>query len=153
MNPSPLSTGIIRQVGRLFSHLPQFPPSAAMATALNLGPASQLDGETLARLNGRVLRIVVVDAGLRFTLRCDGRFFRPGFSSDTADVTISASVHDFGLLALRREDPDTLFFARRLRIEGDTELGLMVKNALDALDTAKLAPFLERLAPLGRRLD
>jgi hypothetical protein len=35
-------------------------------------------------------------------------------------------------LALRREDPDTLFFTRRLVLEGDTELGLALKNALDA---------------------
>jgi len=40
----------------------------------------------------------------------------------------------FLALALRREDPDTLFFSRRLVLEGDTELGLALKNALDALD-------------------
>lgn len=38
------------------------------------------------------------------------------------------------LLARRVEDPDTLFFARRLIMEGDTELGLVVKNALDAVE-------------------
>ena len=37
-------------------------------------------------------------------------------------------------LMLREEDPDTLFFSRRLRIEGDTELGLIVKNLLDSVD-------------------
>jgi predicted lipid carrier protein YhbT len=37
-------------------------------------------------------------------------------------------------LAKRQEDPDTLFFNRRLSMEGDTELGLIVKNALDALE-------------------
>jgi predicted lipid carrier protein YhbT len=31
-------------------------------------------------------------------------------------------------------DADTLFFDRRLSIEGDTELGLLLKNTLDALD-------------------
>jgi len=35
--------------------------------------------------------------------------------------------------ALRREDPDTLFFTRRLVLEGDTALGLEIKNTLDAL--------------------
>jgi predicted lipid carrier protein YhbT len=35
---------------------------------------------------------------------------------------------------LREEDPDTLFFARRLTIEGDTELGLVAKNLLDGID-------------------
>jgi predicted lipid carrier protein YhbT len=38
------------------------------------------------------------------------------------------------LLLTRREDPDALFFSRRLVSEGDTELGLTVKNLLDALD-------------------
>lgn len=37
-------------------------------------------------------------------------------------------------LAQRQVDPDTLFFSRRLVMEGDTELGLIVKNALDALE-------------------
>ena len=43
-------------------------------------------------------------------------------------------LEDFWLLATRREDPDTLFFNRRLAIEGDTETGLYVKNMLDALE-------------------
>ena len=34
----------------------------------------------------------------------------------------------------RREDPDTLFFNRRLCIEGDTATGVHVKNLLDALE-------------------
>jgi predicted lipid carrier protein YhbT len=43
-------------------------------------------------------------------------------------------VEDYWQLATRREDPDTLFFSRRLCIEGDTETGVHVKNLLDALD-------------------
>jgi predicted lipid carrier protein YhbT len=37
-------------------------------------------------------------------------------------------------MMLREEDPDTLFFNRKLIIEGDTELGLIVKNLLDSVD-------------------
>lgn len=29
---------------------------------------------------------------------------------------------------MREEDPDTLFFNRKLQIEGDTELGLITKT-------------------------
>ncbi|HLV27960.1 MAG TPA: SCP2 sterol-binding domain-containing protein, partial [Burkholderiaceae bacterium] len=43
-------------------------------------------------------------------------------------------------LIQRGEDPDTLFFSRRLVMEGDTELGLLVKNTLDALDMDVLRP-------------
>lgn len=38
------------------------------------------------------------------------------------------------MIAGRKEDPDTLFFQRRLSIQGDTELGLEVKNLLDNID-------------------
>ena len=37
-------------------------------------------------------------------------------------------------LAMRKEYPDTLFFSRRLSMQGDTELGLLLKNTLDALE-------------------
>lgn len=54
--------------------------------------------------------------------------------TSSPDLTLATTVADFLAVALRREDPDTLFFSRRLSIEGDTELGLLVKNTLDALD-------------------
>jgi predicted lipid carrier protein YhbT len=48
-------------------------------------------------------------------------------------VVISASAADLVRLALRRVDAVTLFFSRRLTMEGDTELGLVLKNTLDAI--------------------
>ncbi|CAH0534318.1 Ubiquinone biosynthesis accessory factor UbiJ [Vibrio stylophorae] len=50
------------------------------------------------------------------------------------DVSFSANTNDLILVAGRKEDPDTLFFQRRLRIEGDTELGLELKNLMDNID-------------------
>jgi len=44
-------------------------------------------------------------------------------------------------MMLREEDPDTLFFKRKLQIEGDTELGLITKNLLDSVEW----PFAEQL--------
>lgn len=46
------------------------------------------------------------------------------------DVRVAASLEDYILLANQQADPDTLFFQRRLVIEGDTELGLIVKNLI-----------------------
>ncbi|MNC75747.1 SCP-2 sterol transfer family protein [compost metagenome] len=51
-----------------------------------------------------------------------------------ADVSFSGEANDLILIAARKQDPDTLFFQRRLQIEGDTELGLYVKNLMDAID-------------------
>lgn len=128
---------------RLLGQLPQWPPSAVLATALNVELAERLDQGALALLRGKVIRIVVRDAGIGFTLSFDGSVFRPRSAAAAADVTISASAWDFALLATRKEDPDTLFFARRLSMDGDTEIGLIVKNMLDGVD----------LAPLAARLD
>ena len=47
---------------------------------------------------------------------------------------MSGNIHDFLLMLTRKEDPDTLFFQRRLSIQGDTGLGLSVKNFLDSID-------------------
>jgi len=61
-----------------------------------------------------------------------------------------ADVRDFLLLWLHREDADTLFFNRRLTLEGNTEPGLFVKNTLDALEIPVLDIFLP--GPEGRHI-
>lgn len=50
------------------------------------------------------------------------------------EATIRGSLSAFKTLAERRQDPDQLFFQRQLVIEGDTELGLGLKNLLDSLE-------------------
>ena len=65
----------------------------------------------------------------------------------TLDVIFTGNTNDLLMIAARREDPDTLFFQRRLRIEGDTELGLTVKNLLDAIDPERM-PALQQLADM-----
>ena len=50
------------------------------------------------------------------------------------DVVFSASVDALVLMASQKVDPDTLFFSRKLKITGDTELGLEIKNLFDQFD-------------------
>lgn len=106
-------------------------------------------------LEARVLCVDVRDAGI--VLRLSGRQRRL-IVPDTqrrVDVRIGGDAYEFLLLLSRREDPDTLFFQRRLRIEGDTELGLHVKNFLDAWEPPPgvralqhaAASFLDRISP------
>jgi O2-independent ubiquinone biosynthesis accessory factor UbiT len=85
----------------------------------------------LEPLRGKILRLEVPGLPFAPQLTLDAIGLRPAFGK--ADVTVRASLADYAALALRREDPDTLFFSRRLVIEGDTALGLIVKNALDSL--------------------
>ena len=86
----------------------------------------------LEPLRGKVLRLELKQIGFGPQLTIHGWGIRPALGRP--DVTVRASLRDYFALALRREDPDTLFFTRRLVIEGDTELGLVVKNALDSID-------------------
>jgi len=121
-------------VGALLSSLPAYPGSLLLVGALNLVLARQLPDDVCQRLLDKKLRIHVRDARLTFDFAWNGRRFAACAPQQGADLTLSASAHDFLRLAQRQEDPDTLFFSRRLSIEGDTELGLVVKNALDALE-------------------
>lgn len=94
--------------------------------------------ERLPELNGKRICLTFTDTRSALHFRIEQGCFRRQ-STDARetrawDVRISGTLHDFLLLATRREDPDTLFFNRRLNIEGDTETGLHVKNLLDALD-------------------
>jgi len=135
-------------VAGLVSHLPQWPPSAVLCAGLNLLFLPTLETETKQRLTDRIVAIQVSDAGLDCRVSL-GRFgFLPALRR-APEVTIRACAWDYYRLARRLEDPDTLFFSRRLAIEGDTELGLLVKNALDAIDwsrlTGRLGPVIERL--------
>jgi len=122
-------------LARLNAHLPQLPPTLALTSALNLASESFLPRAALTPLMGCHLCVCVTDAGLKldFTLGRHERFY-PCNPETEADLTISASMRDFIALALREEDADTLFFGRRLRMEGDTSLGVLVKNALAATE-------------------
>jgi predicted lipid carrier protein YhbT len=121
-------------LARVGTRLPQLPPTLALVAGLNLALDRVLPRDTLEPLIGKRLLLRVTDAGmaLRFTLTPRG--FRPLFDGHAPDLTISASTRDYLALALREEDPDTLFFSRRLLMEGETDLGLLVKNTLDAVD-------------------
>jgi len=88
----------------------------------------------LAPIEGLRLCLIISDTGnlWRFRVRAGQLFPQP--AGENSDVSIRGALADFLLLATRGEDPDTLFFARRLSLEGDTEAGLFIKNQLDALE-------------------
>lgn len=127
---------IVSRIGR---RLPQLPPVLALTLALNLALGRWLPREPLAPLVGKRFAIRVTDAGLTLRFALDERGFHPSFDMGLADLTISARMRDFFALATREEDADSLFFNRRLLMEGDTELGLLVKNTLDALELPSIA--------------
>lgn len=132
-------------LARLGSKLPQLPPTLALVTGLNLALGRLLPREPLEPLIGKRFSIHVLDAGMTLRFAYGQRGFRPLFDAAKPDLTLSARSRDFIALLMREEDPDTLFFNRRLLMEGDTDLGLLVKNTLDGIDlprfdAARLSP-------------
>lgn len=128
-------------LGRLLGLLPRKPGSQLFVAGLNLALAPHLPIDICSMLEGRSLRIEVADARLCFDYTWSANRFRAAaHGSSSPDLTIRADAVDFHRLIQRGEDPDTLFFSRRLVMEGDTELGLMVKNTLDAIDMEVLKP-------------
>ena len=133
-------------VGSVLSRLPAYPGSLLFVSALNVALRPQLATDVTAMLVGKKLRLRVTDAQWAFDFEWRKDRFSATQNTGDADLTISASAYDFVLLARRLEDPDTLFFSRRLSMEGDTELGLLVKNTIDAIELPVFN--LERYLPL-----
>jgi len=131
--------------------LPEWPPAMLLSAALNLAlRTGLLSRSALEPAADKRVRIESESPRIGVTVSLRGGSFVP--AGGRPDVVIRAQPRDYLALALRREDPDTLFFTRRLAIEGDTELGLIVKNALDAIDWDALPRPLARLsARLARR--
>jgi predicted lipid carrier protein YhbT len=127
-----------RPLARLIGRLPALPASMAMSALLNLLAWRGLSDLDWRSLRGRRFCVRVTDTGMRMFFSVDDKGFRPQVA-ETADVVFSATALDFARLALRQEDPDTLFFNRRLLIEGNTDLGLQVKNMLDSVEIETLA--------------
>ncbi|EBD2614761.1 SCP2 domain-containing protein [Salmonella enterica] len=94
------------------------------------------DGE-LEFLEGYWLSIHVRDIGLKWYTTVENEKLIVSQQAD-ADVSFSADASDLLMIAARKQDPDTLFFQRRLVIEGDTELGLYVKNLMDAIELEQM---------------
>jgi len=113
---------------------------------------SIVDGD-LEFLTNKILKVSVKDAGINWQLSYINNqltVLSPK-TTNTADVIISGTARTFVLLASRKEDPDTLFFRRELSIEGDTELGLEVKNLLDSIELDVLPTiFQQTLSGLGK---
>ena len=86
-----------------------------------------------AELHGRSFALRITDLGALVRFRCESGSFRPLLTgTPELELELSATLADFLALMRGSADADTLFFQRRLGIRGDTELGLIVKNWLDA---------------------
>ena len=127
----PLAKKVIGIPGRVVPYSAQKP---ILSIALNQAFREPLRHGELEFLEGAKIRIKVTDLCVDWLIGVGKDKFEPVDRELKDDVCISGESPDFILLATRQADPDTLFFQRRIRIEGDTELGLGVKNTMDSMD-------------------
>lgn len=140
-----------------FALLPEKMHSRFLVLFLNQLLSVQIEEGELDFFKNRCLSIKVENANITYHVSFkDGRFIAVLPSHN--DLMIQAKVYDFLMLAARQEDPDTLVFQRRLIMQGDTELGLELKNFLDGLDIESTNSFaliesvLQKSLPVYRRL-
>lgn len=114
--------------------LPKFVHRITMLEALKIVFKEALEDGDFEFLDGKWLKVAVIDLDLHWYIGFLHDELIVSRQEQTADVCFSGSLNDLLLIAGRKEDPDTLFFQRRLSIEGDTELGLEVKNLMDSID-------------------
>jgi len=126
-------------VASLGQKLPQWPHALVMVAALNAALKMKLLPESeLALLEDKVFRVRVLDTGGEASYTYQNGLFRPVFRpARDPDLAFEANLSAYLQLLARQEDPDTLFFNRELEITGYTELGLIVKNMLDAVEWPK----------------
>lgn len=136
--------------GKILKRLPKFPGSVALSVVVNVVLLRLMPAEALQAMQGKTIRIRVLDAQTDFDLQYNGKRFMPVLHRPQVDLTISATAQDFYLISQRQVDPDTLFFSRRLSTEGDMELGLVLKNTLDAADLPKWNELLKPSQLWGR---
>ncbi|MGF1697645.1 SCP2 domain-containing protein [Vibrio kyushuensis] len=114
--------------------LPQIVQKKALLEAMKAVFKEALEDGDFEFLEDKWLKVEVRDMELCWYISYQQEKLIVADNPVTEDVSFSGDLNDLVLIAGRKEDPDTLFFQRRLSIEGDTELGLEVKNLMDSVD-------------------
>jgi O2-independent ubiquinone biosynthesis accessory factor UbiT len=141
-----------------FKILPSFVHNKVLVTTLNKIFTKELKQGELDFLQKKIIHISIEDAGIEYRFTLDKNKLVAADKNCSPDLVLQGTIYNYLLLASRQEDTDTLFFSRRLHMQGDTELGLYVKNFLDGMDMdshkipAYLESVLQKSLPIYERL-
>lgn len=119
----------------LTTYMGRMPPVALIACALNVLCRRLPELKRIDELIGTRVAVRATDTPLRLVFEITPRGVCPALG-DAANVEFAATLADLFDIATRREDPDALFFQRRLCVEGETQTGLHLKNILDSVPGA-----------------
>jgi len=91
--------------------------------------------ERLSEIDGKVFLFEAKDIKKSFYLRIKNNDIKVvPHSAKKPDVTMRGTVKVLIDVLTGKEDPDTVFFSRRLEISGDTAAAIHFKNMLAALE-------------------
>lgn len=117
-----------------FKLVPSSIHSRMLVSFLNLLLNEQIEDGELDFLENKKLCIKVSDINIMYVISLKNRKLIAKYENSKNDIELRASAYDYLQLAARKQDPDTLVFQRKLVMQGNTELGLELKNFLDSLD-------------------
>ena len=129
----PLLVPLHRRIRGWVERLPIAPPSFLAAKLLNRVLLPRLPADARQALALRCVELCVTDFGLRVRLQITPSGFAPAAVQGQPALRIAATGAGYLRLLRGQDDPDRMFFDRVLVMEGDTELGLVLKNTLDAI--------------------
>ena len=90
--------------------------------------------ERLKEIDDKIFLFEATDLGKKIYLHIkDGDIKIIPHLAKTPDVVMKGETRVFFGLLLGKEDPDTVFFSRRLEISGDTAAALHFKNILNSM--------------------
>ncbi|WP_426414675.1 ubiquinone anaerobic biosynthesis accessory factor UbiT [Aestuariirhabdus sp. LZHN29] len=151
----PAPSNVVRKLPALAARSASLVPfrlqKAVIARVLQQVFHEALEDGDFEFLEGHCVRVTINDAQLSWYLGFEQGELLIQQMAD-ADASISGDLREFLLLASRKEDPDTLFFQRRLLIEGNTEIGLEMKNVMDSIDLDSLPRYLRSALDNATRL-
>ena len=141
-----LASALVKGMGRglsLSHKAPLFAQEKLWLGLMNKMLAEPLKDGDLECLQDSWLQVTVSDLNVSwyFTLmvgKLAMKVKQPADFMQCKHCIISGELMDLIRLLNRQQDPDTLFFQRRLSLTGDTELGLEIRIVLDAIDSDDL---------------
>lgn len=110
----------------------------------------QLQDDEFYFLEGQELGLEVRDLGIQVAFTCQDEELIV-LPAQQPNAWIRGDAVDFIKMASQEVDPDTLFFQRKLVIEGNTELGLAIKNLMDSVDWSEMPTLFQRSIQFARR--
>lgn len=153
----PLLSRFIRPqlLSRVATRMPLKLNQLVVEKLINTVFAEQLAAGDFEFLSQRVLQVEIIDAGLFVGLsHQQGRIVCTHFdrlARVPVDATLSIDSLNAIQLIQQEVDPDTLFFQRKLKINGDTELAHHAKNTIDTLNPELIPPFMLKIIDLYRQ--